>query len=370
MEKIKLVQVIGDSEMGGGPTHILGILKNIDKEIFDCYLICPNGFLSREAEKVPSVTVVKLPFASKFDIKTIMGLKKELSRIQALDNPFAEMIVHSHGPRAGFFAALETPASVTKFYTEHRWDGDYHLTNFINEFVQKQMLKFVCDKADQILAVSSSVKDFLIKKLSVTENKIIILSNGIEIEKNTGTKRKRPVDGTFVIGTIGTLNIQKGQKYLLEAMPSVLKKYPLLQLEIIGAGEEEKNLKLKAKNLNIEKNVLFLGKQKDVYKYLNNWDLFVLPSVAETFGIVLLEAMQAGVPVVASNVGGVVDIIKNKENGILVKSKNSKLLAKAIIDLLDEPNLADKLRGNAFLTLKKLEWSSVIKELENIYKNT
>ena len=110
-----------------------------------------------------------------------------------------------------------------------------------------------------------------------------------------------------------------------------------------------------------------MGKKKSIGKYLESWNLFVLPSVAETFGIVILEAMNFGLPIVATRAGGITDIITNEKNGILVSPGNSNELAAAIIKILSKPVLAAKLKRGGLDRVKDYDWSSVIKMIEKQY---
>jgi len=365
MEKIKLVQIIADSQMGGGPNQVLGLLQNIDRDKYDCYLICPTGILTRNAEKLPKVTIINLPFKTKFDLQTILALKRELQRIQAKDNPFAKMIIHSHGPRAGLFCSLVDPKDATKIFTEHNYTQFYHLSNWFNSFVQAQMMDSVYRKNDCIIAVSTAVKQYL-SKIKVNKSKVVVIHNGFDPIDYKRTSGKRE---DIIIGTVGSLNPMKGQKYLISALPEILKKYPNVRLEIVGEGPEKDNLITEARRLNVSKRVALLGMKTDLDEYYSRWRVFALPSVSETFGLVILEAMSAGLPVVATKSGGVADIIKDKMNGLLVERNNPTVLAKAIIQVLDNPELAENLTKNASKELPNFSWKVAIEKLEEIYKN-
>lgn len=367
MNKIKLVEIIADSKIGGGPNHVLGILGNIDKEKFDCYLICPKGYLSDEAEKISNISTINLDMKSKFDLKSILELKKRLEEIRADKDPFGPMIVHSHGPRAGFISRLFALKGVKSVYTEHLFIHEYRLRNPINNWIQRKIVSLQNKKTDLIIAVSSSVKDHLVKNNLASANKVVVINNAIEPKETVLNKKIKLANKAPIIGAIGSLNSQKGHEFLIKAMSLIKTKYPLSMLEIIGDGPLKNPLKLKAKELNIEHNITFLGYQNDVGKYMKHWDVFVLPSLSETFGIVILEAMQAGIPVVATDVGGIKDIISNHINGILVKSKDPKGIANAAIEIIGRPALAAKLKRGGRERVKDFSWQKKIEELEDSY---
>lgn len=365
-KRVKLVQIIAESGLGGGPTHVLGILKHIDQKKFDSYLICPAGYLSKEAKQIKGVTVFNVSMSSKFDLFSIVEIKAILAKIRIQYNPFGPMIVHSHGARAGLLARIIMPKGIKNIYTEHRWDSDFKLKNPINNWLQKKLLARMNLKSDMVIAVSTSVKDFLVKEKLALENRVKIIPNGIDIGGTRSIKIKEKITHP-IIGTIGNLKEVKGHKYLIEAMSHVVKDYPLASLEIIGEGEERTNLQKLIDRLNLSHNVSLLGYKENPAPFMKHWNVFALSSLAETFGIVLLEAMEMGLPIVATKVGGIPDIIENKKNGILVSPRNSKMLAQGIVDIIKHPVKASKLKKAALERVRDFEWDKVIKEIENLY---
>lgn len=368
--KIKVIQVIADSKIGGGPKHVLGILKNINKDIFDVYLVCPPGYLSAEGKLIPKVSVINFNPRSKFDLTAFIKLKKIFRIIRAESDPFGPLIIHAHGARAGLIARVVAPRRAKTVYTEHRIDDDFFLTNFINDWLQKKILAKQNHKTDLIIAVSSSVKKFLLNQNSDLGQKIKLIPNAIDEDRLSKISRKQSTKSVHrapVIGNIGNLNVQKGHIYLIEAMKKVRDAFPLATLEIIGDGEEKDILEDQIKKLNLGKNVTLFGYRHDIDKFTQGWDVFVSSSIAETFGIVILEAMQAGVPIVATKVGGVPDIITHQKNGILVESKNAEAIAEGIIQVLKHPPLAAKLRREAYNRVRDFSWKIVINEIEQEY---
>ena len=362
--KIKLIEIIADSSLGGGPRHVLDLVKNIDKDLFEVHVICPGGFLSAEAKQIKGVAVYNAQMKSKFDYAALWKIKKIISQIRADNHPFGPLIVHTHGSRAGLLGRLAAPPNAKKVHTEHSFDFDYKIKNPVNEWLQKKIIRSQNFRSDLIIAVSHSVRDFLTKSNMAPSEKVVIIPNGIDLsgpkDESQGSKdRKAPV-----IGNVGNLNFQKGHIYLIDTMPEILKKYPLATLEIIGEGEERTVLESEIKKLNLEKHVTLYGHKNKLDKFMKDWSVFVLPSVSETFGITILEAMRAGLPVVASRVGGVSDIIIRNKNGLLVPSRDIKQLAKSILDVLDHPVLAAKLKRAGIERIKDFDWKKIIKQVE------
>lgn len=203
----------------------------------------------------------------------------------------------------------------------------------------------------KIVAVSESVKQELLD-IKIPENNIWVIYSGLDLEQftphlsDTGddtntSPLKYPKDagGAFVVGTIGRLVKEKGFEFLLQAVKIAQKFIPRLRLVIVGDGPERKNLEWLAHKLQFNQQVLFVGWQADPLKWLNNFDIFILPSVKrESFGLVLLEALALKKPVIASKLGGIPEIIQNKKTGLLVKPGNTEQLAQAIIDLHNNPD--------------------------------
>jgi len=146
-----------------------------------------------------------------------------------------------------------------------------------------------------------------------------------------------------VVGTVARLSSEKGHRYLLEAAAMVCEAFPSVQFLLIGDGILRKDLEKQAIELGISENVVFLGLRKDVPEILPVIDLFVLPSLYEGFGIVLVEAMAAGKPVVATRVGGIPEVVVDGKTGILAPPKEPKRIAEAIITLLQDKAQAQKM---------------------------
>lgn len=366
----KLVLVIADSGLGGGTSHVLSLLKNVDKEKFETHLICPAGYLSKTAKQLRDVEVYNISMHSKFDLISFLQLRETIAKIQSEGNPFGPMIIHAHGQRAGLFTAYAARKSVNMIYTEHNFDDTYQLKNPINNFIQKTILKSVCGRYDLIIAVSEAVKNYLVSHRFADTNEVVVMPNGIDLSHWSSLKKTHKIATVNlhpVIGTVGSLVTKKGQKYLIQAFAQFTKKYPLARLEIVGDGPEKENLQALVTSMSLHRNVSFLGSQKDIAPIVSKWDIFVLPSISETFGIVILEAMALGLPVVATKVGGIPDIIDDGKNGLLVQSKDSITLCKAIEKILDHPALAAELKRNGEKRITDFDIIKIVEKIENIY---
>jgi len=229
--------------------------------------------------------------------------------------------------------------------------------------------------AYKIVGVSDHTSHNLIKYEKISPRKIITIMNGIDgskynitIDKNT-LKRKFgiTVDGP-IIGTIGRLVEEKGITYLLKAMKIILVTFPDAKLFIVGEGKLENNLKSEAFHLGISDNVIFTGNRRDIPMLLKYFDVFVLSSISEGLPMVLLEAMVASCPIVATNVGGTPMVITHGVNGSLVRPKDSACLSSEIINLLSNEKLRKQyIKSSYTIFNEKFSASTMTRKYEELY---
>jgi len=258
------------------------------------------------------------------------------------------------------------------FWVEHLSPKPWLVKNYFkNSYVKKSKL------VDRIIAISQIIKKELIEDLGIREEKIKVVYSGIDLEKfypldekiiEAKKKEFGFYKGSKIIGTVGRLHREKGIDVLIRAFSNLTKRFDPIYLLIIGKGPERKNLEQLTKDLGLEKKVLFLGYREDVSVLVNMMDIFVLPSVVrESFGIVIIEAMAAGKVVIASNLGGIPEIIKNNVNGFLIEPENEKQLSDLMSRILSDGNLKKKIEKNALRTVKeKFSKERMVKDLEKV----
>jgi len=219
------------------------------------------------------------------------------------------------------------------------------------------------------------------KRLTGLKNIQIVpmgVDTGLFNSKNIGSSSNNNCTKEKIILFVGRLIDLKGVNYLLKAMPKVLSKFPETKLLIVGKGPERIRLENIATDLDIEKSVLFIGEvpHNELAEYYAKADIFVLPSYmnnageTEGLGVVLLEAMACGVPVVGSNTGGIPHVIKDGITGVLANQKDAMSIANKITYLLENSNLREKVKSNAInLIQKEYSWDIVSAKFLSIYKD-
>jgi glycosyltransferase involved in cell wall biosynthesis len=194
------------------------------------------------------------------------------------------------------------------------------------------------------IAVSDQVKEAMLQTFGHVEDKITVISNGVDVKRYN-----QPIDKAMVrselgfsgdtplLAMVGRLQEQKGHRYLIEAVSIILPEYPEIQVLFIGEGDLRDELQSQVETLKLGRHIHFLGSRPDVPQLLAASDVFVLPSLWEGLSMALLEAMAIGLPVVASEVSGTVQVILPNETGYLVPPRDVPALAKAIIQVLSDP---------------------------------
>ncbi len=210
-------------------------------------------------------------------------------------------------------------------------------------------LRYFCDR---VITVSEELRKHHLAISKVAPEKVITLYNGIDqshfrnpgIEKNDLLRKDLgiPLNAPLLL-TVAVLREPKGIQFMLEAMPTILKEVPEAYYLIVGDGNYRGALEQLTANLNISNRVVFAGYREAIPDLLSISDVFVLPSLTEALPTVLAEAMTTGLPIIASTVGGIPEMVQDQTNGILIPPKNPEKLATACIRLLKNKKEAQKM---------------------------
>ena len=283
-------------------------------------------------------------------------------------------LFHAYWTLAGLVAIT------AKFFTGipvviNLWGSDILFTKL--PFIWSLLAKFL-NRADGIICESRHFADQLIEK-GISSQLITVLPNGVDLEhykplnkislrKQLGLPENRPL-----ILTIGNLSERKGHKYLLYAIPKVLESYGPVQSIIIGEGEFRSATALTITELKLEDYVTLAGfkEGETIPQWLNAADIFVLPSLLEGTPNILLEAMACQLPVVSTSVGGIGCVLEDGFNGLIIPAKSGTHLAQAVVSLLRDSDLRERLGKNARETVCSQydNWKEQSTILKNLYSN-
>ncbi|MBM3252165.1 MAG: glycosyltransferase family 4 protein, partial [Candidatus Omnitrophica bacterium] len=234
--------------------------------------------------------------------------------------------------------------------------------------------KFLASLSTKIIVVSQAVNRRF-SWMKNRETKVKTIYNGINLEEfdpSTDGKIIRMEFGlnsdTPLVGTVGRLDWYKGYPYLLEAARKVVDNVPRCRFLIVGDGEKRKELEDLTNKLNLNDNVIFAGSRNDIPEILASLDLFVLSSVSEGLGRSIIEAMAMQKAVVATNIGGIPEVVKHSVSGILVPAKNADAFAEAIIDLIKNKDKALKMAiAGRKLAETKFNLNFNVEKIQNLY---
>ena len=249
-------------------------------------------------------------------------------------------------------------------------------------FITKYIHRLLRGTIDLYTTVSEENRREIVKERICSPEQCIVIYNGIDLNKfspdninSTSIKNKYnfPKD-RFIIGTVRGLTPKMGIDHFILAFNYLFEKSHDIYGIIVGDGPLRKKLEELSAKLGINENILFLGIQRNIPELLSTFDIFVMPSVWEPFGIAAVEASAMKVPVVGYDVGGLSEVIENGKTGILVKERNPKLLAESILSIINKPELRKYIseearnRTTRFFDIKKIS-QKYKKVYENIMKN-
>jgi glycosyltransferase involved in cell wall biosynthesis len=231
----------------------------------------------------------------------------------------------------------------------------------------------VLKNAGAVIALTKDMKEIMKR---IFGRDIYIIPNGINLDAFKRPPIKsvpnlKSKDYEKVILFIGRLHPVKGVRYLIQAI-NILSAEGMVgvKLVIVGEGEERRSLEDYVKQLHLKEQVIFVGKipNKKVPDYMAIADVFVLPSLSEGLPLVILEAMASGLPIIATRIGGLPEIIENGNNGFLVQPKNPKEIAEKLKLLLYNRELVEKMSQNNKKKAMNYSWEKIVYQLEEIYR--
>ncbi len=361
-----VVYVHGIGNIGGAEKDLLSYLCLLDRNEFRPHVVCPKGgTLIEEVERlhVPVEAFQVPPWRKAINRLQLPWVVLKLVKIFRQWN--ADLV---HVNDYWWVPPTYLAAKIC------RLPVIVHIRQQIEPVRIKQ---YWLDKPDYLFPVSKDIEKVLVS-MAVTPSRVHVIYSGIdlgrfcqtenqpEFRQRYGLKENQPI-----IGTVANLFPRKGYEYLIEALVEIKDAIPDICCFIVGKGPEAYQQKLfqLVEKRQLMANVVFAGFQKNVYEFINAFDVFVLPSLMEGFGIALLEAMAMSKPIVACSVGGIPEVIFDGITGILVPPKDSKALAKAIVRLITDEKVKRRF-GKAARRVVEEQFSQEItmKRIENLYR--
>ena len=359
---------------GGVAEYLYMFLKNFKGKEYENILIASQDYenqLDRFKPYTSNIYIVHMvrEIEPKNDIKAILKVRKVLKQIKP-------DIVYLHSSKAGAIGriALAFNFKTKILYNAHGW----YFNAQISEKKKKIFAvieKILAIKTDKIINISKSEYESALKYKIAPEKKMCIIENGIDFTKfenndkyREETRKKYHIaDNEIVIGVVGRLTEQKDPITMIKAFELVHKENKNTRLMYVGSGELEENVKQYAKEKNILDKVIITGWVDNVEKDIPAFDIAVLPSKWEGFGLVLIEYMACNKPIIATNVGGIRDIIHHLNNGILFQPNNIEELYKGILKFINDNILRERIVKNNRLIKNKYDVKNVVKRHKELF---
>ena len=368
--KIKILIVDSFVGMGGEEEVTYYIYKNINREKFNVKIMAPK--LARYFDK-------HFPIKEEFIDGKVTGKFSILSMIKFRQIIKKEKfdIIHVHGYSAGYFVrisciGLKLPKII---WTMHINLPDVTAMSRISRKFKTNIENVLSNSklfTNQIICVSEDAKKSLLNR-NIKNTPINVIYNGVDLnifakEDHMYNTSKFDKYHPMRIGFISRLSQQKNIPLLLKIANQLRKKNIFFNLFIYGEGEMYDFARDYIKKNKLSNVVHLKGFEKNVYQIMKKIDILILPSLYECFPMIILESMASGVPVIASNVNGIPEIIKDKYNGLLAESDNCEDFCSKIIDLYNNPNSIIKLGIQAKkYIIDNFDKEKMLKEYENIY---
>jgi len=360
MTKKRILLLITRSEPGGAQSHVLELLQGLKKKYEIILATGEPGFLLDEAKSL-GIESYLLP-SLKRNISPANDIKayKEIRDILLQTRPD---LVHTHSSKAGILGRLAAyKLGIKNVFTAHGWafaDGTPWFRKLIGIPTE-----YIAGKwCDRIITVSHADKKLAVKYHIANQNKISVIHNGIaDIEQNLLADT---VNETPILTMVARVAPPKNFTCLFDALAQIDEKYTL---RVVGEGPQLNHVQEYAKKLGIEKNIDFMGSRNDVPAILASSDIFILSSDWEGFPISIIEAMRAGLPIIASNVGGISETVIVDSNGYLVPRGDTARLTK-VIKLLLTDKKKRKMMGQSSRVLYEKQGTTglMLEVVEKIY---
>lgn len=370
MKRLRVLHVIGGGEFGGAERHILNLATAMDPDMVEVSVCClfaePFVQVAREA----GIKAHSVPMRHKLDFSIVTKIR-DLIAGEGID------LVHTHGVRANLVGrvAARMAGVETVVTTVHSLLGqDYPdlFSRLVNMFIERASRSLT----SHFIAVSGGLQEALIKQ-GISEDKITVIYNGLNpdlfksTEATIGKWRQKAGfrQDKLLVAIVGRLHPVKGHGYFLKSAAEILKTRTDVHFLVVGSGPEREKLEEYTEKLGILDHVTFTGFVSDVAELMPDLNLLIVPSLWEGFGLTALEAMALGVPVVATSVGGLPEIVHHGTTGLLVPPADEAGLTRGIAWMLDHRQEALEMSAAAKSVVEeKFTASSMARNTQDLYR--
>jgi glycosyltransferase involved in cell wall biosynthesis len=329
-KKIRVVHLVSTLNIGGLEKVVYDLLRFGDQDAFDFQVWC-LGEIGALADRFAelNIPVVSLGLLHRGTLRAMWKLRQKLKGEQV-------DVLHTHNPSPHIVGAGAAALSRNTVLVHTK-----HGRNYPKDRKKVLWNRVASWFTDTVVAVSNDARDVAIEIERVPAKKVHVIQNGIELPAVWNTNRDDSLMKRAI--HVARLSRPKDFRTLLEATKLVVAQVPDFQLDLVGDGPQRADVETWCDELQLRDSVKFLGFRKDVLNLLEHTGISILSSTAEGLSITILEAMASGLPVVATDVGGNPELVKDGETGLLVPAKSAEAMAEALLKLVRQPSLAREL---------------------------
>mgnify|MGYP000866756789 FL=1 len=342
------------SQSNGGVAKYLKMLfKYLDKDKYEQILVYPSEYISEKEEF--EVLVDKIEFADMVREISIKDDIKSIIQIYKLIKKYNPDLIYLHSSKAGALGRIiNIIARKPIIYNSHGWAFNMDISK-IKKYIYRLIEKFLARYCNKIIAISEQEKISAIDNKICKEDKIEVIYNGIDIGEYEASKldkieargNKDIPNDSLVIGMVGRICKQKSVDTFVKVAARIKSTIPNSYFVIVGDGDEREKIESLIEELGLKDSVLITGWVKNTYEYIQTFDIAMLLSRWEGFGLAIAEYMVSEVPIIATNVDAIPNLIKNNEDGILVEVDNIDEVFKSTIKIVEDKEFANKIINNS-----------------------
>lgn len=373
MEKIKVLHIT-QGTIGGTLEYIKLFFDNIDREIYEVCLICPTyGPMKKDIEDM-GITVYPVEMSREINIRNDLKSFLEINKLIKLIKPD---IVHLHSSKAGIIGKFSSYFNkIPCVYNAHGWSFSMNISEKkkkIYAFIEKKTSIF----CNAIVNISDNEYKMARDYKIADDKKMITIHNGIDIQKykhknyckEEVLKELNIPKDSFIVGMVARITEQKDPLKFVELAKVICNKVDNAYFVLVGEGELRQNVESLIQQYQLEDKIKITGWVNDVNKYIHVFDVGILTSRWEGFGLVIAEYMRASKPIIASNVGGIPELIQDSYNGVLVDVDDLDKFTKSILAFYKDEKLREKYINNSKHVLEhKFNINKVIEKHDELYK--
>lgn len=358
-----ILHLIETSGPGGAEKMLINLVESLVLGDYKSIIgLMKDGWLSRVLSDL-GYEILILPHTRSIDFKFARNLISVIKR-KKID------VLHAHEFAMNAYGSMASAITGVPIVTT------VHGKNYFGERLRRRLAYRFVSRHSKMVAVSNDIADYLMKTIGICAKNIVTIHNGVRLDgfRKDGSARNRIretlglSDDQPLLGTVGNLYPVKGHIYLIKATAIVKKTVPDVKTVIAGRGELLDRLKVEVSRIGLENNIEFLGFREDIPQLMQAMDIFILPSLSEGTPLSILEAMASQIPVVATDVGGLSEIVENGKTGFLVPSEDPESLAEKILLVLENRELAGKMALEARKKVEKeYDLNIMVKKYVDLY---